>query len=126
MTRLDRDKVSEPMDMNSIIRRVEVGFYGNEYDDFAKVNPFTSVSLSLTVPLLAQDVRQMWTNCQLYNPPRSPIYLSSKRFASPPLSSSVPPLLSSCHRLGEYFESLYSQFLKKVSSHSVHTAQESD
>jgi hypothetical protein len=83
MTRLDRDKVSEPMDMNSIIRRVEVGFYGNEYDDFAKVNPFTSVSLSLTVPLLAQDVRQMWTNCQLYNPPRSPIYLSSKRFASP-------------------------------------------
>jgi hypothetical protein len=85
-----------------------------------------SVPTSLTVPLLAQDVRQMWTNCQLYNPPRSPIYLSSKRFASPPLSSSVPPLLSSCHRLGEYFESLYSQFLKKVSSHSVHTAQESD
>ena len=31
------DKVPEPMDLNSIIHRVNVGFYGDEYEDFAKV-----------------------------------------------------------------------------------------
>jgi hypothetical protein len=47
LTKSDRDKVSEPMDMNAIIRRVEVGFYGNEYDDFAKVNTTSPLPLLL-------------------------------------------------------------------------------
>ena len=34
------DKISEPMDLGTIAKRVEVSFYGEDYEDFARVSPW--------------------------------------------------------------------------------------
>lgn len=57
------DKISEPIDLGTIAKRVDVGFYGNDVNEFAR------------------SVRLVWANCQAYNLEGSPIYDVSIRFS---------------------------------------------
>lgn len=120
------------MDLNSIIRRVEVGFYGNEHDDFAKVrdahqphyhhhhifsgpSPDTSeLSLHRMFAKFGQIVNFITRKrVQSTQAPNGLSFL----FSLSPRSLSLPSLRHH-DRLSEYFEILYAKFLKSIESNA--------
>jgi len=83
------DVVDEPMDLGSIARRVSVGFYAHPEE-------------------FAEDVRKVWSNCQLYNDESLEIHANSKS-------------------LGRYFEEMLAQIRpssKETSAEEEQPAEE--